>query len=254
MTLRTIGILSVLIWIYSACGVNKNLLFREAEGAVVSKDTIPQRPKNEYALTIDDKFTFSLFTNDGEQIINQSTKIGAEGAGSSPIEYTVYSDGTVRFPIIGRIPVVGKTVREVEDTLALVYETQGGYKAPYIQLKLTNQRVLVFNGSGEDARVIPLKNNNTTLLEVLAEAGGIADRGRADKVKLMRLEDGVRKVYNLDMSKIENLRYADVVVQANDYIYVEPQERAGKEAVESIAPIVSLLSSALVIITVFSNF
>ncbi len=252
MTLRTLGILSVFIWLFSACGVNKNLLFREAEGAVVSKDTIPQRPKNEYALTIDDKFTFSLFTNDGEQIINQSTALGTEG-NPSEIEYTVYTDGTVRFPIIGRIAVAGKTVREVEDTLAVVYEQKGGYKTPYIQLHLTNQRVLVFNGSGEDAKVIPLKNNNTTILEVLAEAGGIADRGRADKVKLMRLEDGQRKVYNLDMSKIENLRYADVIVQANDYIYVEPQERAGKETVESIAPIVSLLSSALVIFTVFSN-
>jgi hypothetical protein len=44
-----------------------------------------------------------------------------------------------------------------------------------------------------------------------------------------------------------------MIVQANDYIYVEPNEQVGREAVQSAAPVVSLLSSALIIFTVFSN-
>jgi polysaccharide export outer membrane protein len=69
----------------------------------------------------------------------------------------------------------------------------------------------------------------------------------------MRVENGKRIVYELDMSTIDGLKYADLVVQANDYIYVEPAEQVGKEFVESAAPIVSLLSSALIVITLLIN-
>ena len=90
-------------------------------------------------------------------------------------------------------------------------------------------------------------------MEAIALAGGIADRGRADKIKLMRNLDTSRVVYVLDLSTINGLKYADMIVQANDYIYVEPNEQLGREAVQSAAPVVSLLSSALIIFTVFST-
>ena len=57
-------------------------------------------------------------------------------------------------------------------------------------------------------------------MEVIALAGGIAERGRADKVKLMRNVGGKRIVYVLNLSTIEGLKYADMIVQANDYIYI----------------------------------
>jgi polysaccharide export outer membrane protein len=165
----------------------------------------------------------------------------------------VRSNGTADLPILGSVQVAGFTVKQLEDTLSAQYANKNGYINPFVQVKLTNQRVIVFPGSGADAKVVALQNNNTTLMEVIAMAGGIADRGRADRVKLMRVENGKRIVYELDMSTIDGLKYADLVVQANDYIYVEPAEQVGKEFVESAAPIVSLLSSALIVITVLIN-
>jgi len=238
---------------FGSCNINKNLMFKTPKDATVKKDSIPLQPSYEYTVSKDDKFSFQLYTNNGEKIVDEMTGIGTEGITKSPIEYLVRSNGMVDLPILGSISVSGLSVKQLEDTLAELYAAKNGYINPFVQVKLTNQRVIVFPGSGGDAKVVLIQNNNTTLMEVIALAGGIADRGRADRVKLMRVENGKRIVYELDMSTIDGLKYADLVVQANDYVYVEPSEQVGKELVESSAPIISLFSSLLIIFTVLIN-
>jgi polysaccharide export outer membrane protein len=70
----------------------------------------------------------------------------------------------------------------------------------------------------------------------------------------MRREGDERKVYTIDLSTIEGLKYADIIVQGNDYIYIEPNAELTKGVLREVAPIISIFSSALVIFTVFSNF
>ena len=45
----------------------------------------------------------------------------------------------------------------------------------------------------------------------------------------------------------QGLKYVDMIIQANDYIYVEPTPELSKEIAEDIVPIVSLVSSAILI-------
>jgi polysaccharide biosynthesis/export protein len=235
----------------SSCGINSNLMFKTPKGVEEQTDSIPLRPTTEYTISRDDKFSFTLYTNGGKRIVENMAGMNDSQASFEVPEYLVRADGTADLPVVGNVSVAGLTVAQCEDTLAKRYSKQ--YQEPFVQVKLTNQRVIVFPGNGSDAKVIPLQNNNTTLMEAIAQAGGIADRGRADRVKLMRTIGGKRVVYVLDMSTIDGLKYADMVVQANDYIYVEPQEQAGREAIQSVAPLVSLISSALIIFTVFST-
>ncbi len=125
---------------------------------------------------------------------------------------------------------------------------------PFVQISVTNRRVIVFPGNGGDAKVLYLANNNTTLLEAIALAGGIAERGRASRIKLIRKNDnGQRQVYRIDLSTIEGLKYTDILVQANDYIYIEPVPEIGRELLKEVAPIVSLISSAAIVISVISK-
>lgn len=248
-----IGLIVLAGTLLTSCDINKNLMFQMPKDAVVKYDSIPLQPTTEYTISKDDKFSFTLHTNNGEQIIQTMSGLKEETQASSSIEYVVRTNGTADLPLLGTVSVYGLSVKQLEDTLAALYKSQGGYNDPFVQVKLTNQRVIVFPGSGGDAKVIQLQNNNTTLMEVIAQAGGIADRGRADRIKLMRTENGKRTVYQIDLSTIDGLKYADLVVQANDYVYVEPVEQVSKEAVEAVAPVVSLVSSALIIFTVFNN-
>lgn len=231
--------------ILGSCGVNSNLMFREAKGAKVS-DSIPMTPTEDYKISPDDRITFTLTTKEGSLILEEMSGI-ADGTQRrfQPTEYLVRKNGEVKLPVIGLVNIAGLTVTQCEDTLSKRYS--GKFKDPYVLVQITNQRVIVFPGNGSDAKVIPLINTNTTLMEALAQAGGITDRGKANSIKLMRKVKGERVIYRIDLSTIDGLQYVDMIVQANDYIYVEPTPELPQEIAEDIVPIVSLISSGLII-------
>jgi polysaccharide export outer membrane protein len=227
-------------------------MFKVAKGEIVQTDSIPMTPNADYTISMDDKLKFSLSTNRGTKIIESMSGI-REGTGENNgmAEYIVRRGGDVELPVVGSVHVEGLTVAECEDTLQKLFSKE--YKEPFVQVQITNQRVIVFPGNGADAKVIPLINANTTLMEAIAQAGGITERGKANSVNLIRRENGERKIYKIDLSTVQGLRYVDMVVQANDYIYIEPKPDVAKETVKEIAPIISILSSALLIFTVLTK-
>lgn len=238
----------------SACGINSSIMFKTPKNSTFKYDSIPMRPKEDYKISRDDKISFTISNNFGHRIIENQSGIGGintVGVQGKEFEYLVKSDGTVDLPIIGNLIVEGLTVNQLEDTLAKKYSKE--HQHPFIQVSVTNQRVIVFPGEGGDARVIPLKNNNTTLMEALAEAGGIALRGKANTVKLMRRVNGKREVYLFDLSTVEGLKYTDMIVQSNDYIYIEPHPRLAREALSQIVPFLTILSSLVLILTVITR-
>lgn len=236
-----------------SCGVNSNIMLKQEKGVVANTEDIPMKPREDYRIVADDKFTFNLFTNDGYDLIDSKASPTANTNSGAAVEYTVRADGNVDLPIVGEVQVLGMTLEECEDTLQSLYATD--FQDPYVnvKMKLTNQRVIVFPGGGSDAQVVPLTNTNVTLMEAIALAGGIADRGKADNIKLMRLENGVRKVYLIDLSTIDGLKYTDLIVQSNDYIYIEPNPDLGKEVAEKIIPITSILTTVVILISYLST-
>lgn len=242
-------IIGVIIGVFSAlqsCNVNSNVMFKVPKGEI-NYDSIPMTPSEAYRISVDDRLTFDLTTNDGAVIIDRMSGVEElQRLNDRVYEYVVRRNGIVELPVIGEVRAEGFTIEEFEDTLSVLYSA---YQNPFVQVRVTNQRVIVFPGNGSDARVIPLVNSNTTLMEALAQAGGITDRGKANTIKLIRKENGQRKLYGIDLSTIEGLKYVDMIVQANDYIYVEPTPELGREISEDVVPVVSLLSSALFIVS-----
>lgn len=215
-------------------------------------DSIPMRPKHAYRISPNDKIELEIYTNNGAKLIDFYSGGNTEDRvsnASGALDYLVRKDGIAELPVIGEVAIAGLTINECQDTLEHLFSKY--YKDPFAQVRITNKRVIVFPGSGAEAKVVPLLNNNTTLMEAIALAGGIAERGRSREVKIMRNVEGKREVYHVDLSTIDGLLYADMVVQANDYIYIEPQPQVGREVLKQIVPIVSLISSTAVIITVF---
>jgi polysaccharide export outer membrane protein len=168
------------------------------------------------------------------------------------LNYVIQKDSLINFPALGEVNIVGKTIREAEEFLEQEYADL--YVNPFVQISVTNRRVIVFPGNGGEASVLYLANNNTTLLEAIALAGGITERGRASRIKLIRKDDtGKREVYRIDLSTIDGLEYTDILVQANDYIYVEPVPEIGRELLKEVTPIVSLITSAAIVISVITK-
>ncbi|MFK8038279.1 MAG: polysaccharide biosynthesis/export family protein [Crocinitomicaceae bacterium] len=212
----------------------------------------------EYIIGINDIVKFRFQTNNGIKILDIAAGL-SEGVGNvgnqlnsvSNIPYVINADSMVKLPYIKEVNLVGKTIRESEEYLQEAYKSY--YVDPFIQISVTNKRVLVFPGNGGDALVVNLLNNNTTLIEAIALAGGIRDRGRASKIKLIRDVNGKRKVYLIDLSTIEGLEYVNLIVQNGDYIYIEPTPQLGREVLIQVAPILSLVTSSIAVILAISR-
>jgi polysaccharide biosynthesis/export protein len=244
----------VFILFLGSCGVNSNIMFKTPKGGEYKYDSIPMRPSEEYRISKDDKISFTISNNFGHKIIDNQTGVGGVNTNAMnyrEMEYIVKPDGFSELPVIGNVHIEGLTITQCQDTLAKLYSKE--HQKPFVQVRVTNQRVIVFPGDGSDAKVIPLLNTNTTLMETIAQAGGITERGKANTIKLMRKIDGKRQIYLIDLSKIEGLNYTDMIVQSNDYIYVEPNPRLGREVLAQVTPFVTILSSLVIVLTVLSR-
>ena len=106
-----------------------------------------------------------------------------------------------------------------------------------------NNRVLVFPGEAGQATVITLENQNTTVIEVLAQAGGIRARGRSKRIKLIRQKGDENLVFLMDLSTVDGLEAARTVVQANDIIYVESNPQIVREALADVSPLAQMITT-----------
>lgn len=258
-----------LLFIFASCGINSSLMLKipkesepkpdslktvqEEYYKLFDKDSIPKLPREDYRISIDDKFTIKLSPNDGKNILESltGTADGNNGLGIGQDEYVVRSDGKTVLPVLGEVCILGLTIKEAEDSLKKMFSKH--YLDPFIQLKVTNQRVIIFPGEGGLARVIFLKNSNTTIMEIIADAGGISSRGKSKDIKLIRYVNGKRVVYPIDLSSINGLIYADLYVQANDYLYIEPNPNLSSEILKQTAPLVTIFSSILIVFTFINN-
>ncbi|MHC1707045.1 MAG: polysaccharide biosynthesis/export family protein [Bacteroidales bacterium] len=205
-----------------------------------------QNTGSEYRIAPNDELSVSVGTNDGEKMLDP-TNLNSAAVQSAGSSYLVDFDGTINIPLIRRMKVEGMTIRELEKNLE--QQLSFYFNKPYVKVRVLNNRVIIFpGGGGGNSQVLQLENPNTTLFEALAKAGGISD-GKAYKIKLIRGGLNERKVYLIDLSKIEGLKQADMVLMANDIIYVEPVNRVPQALLAQISPYLTLFTTLVVIYT-----
>jgi polysaccharide export outer membrane protein len=254
--MRKILYLLGFLLLFSSCGMlNQNNMFKTSVDYKYA--TTPDSNKvYEYKISPNDILSFTIYSNDGFKLIDltafspSNNPPGASSAQSGNL-YSVEADGNVKLPVLGRKKLVGLTIREAEQMLEESYSAF--YVKPFIVAKIINRKVILFPGSTGDAKIIELKDNNTTLVDVIAFAGGISEDGKAKKVKLIRDVNKKHEVYLIDLSTIKGINDAFIVLQANDIIYIEPRKRVSKKAMQELLPLLSLLSTTILSFTLIHN-
>ena len=248
---RTLFILSFVATVLSSCSINKNIMFQTDTEYEFKKPDLDSTNK-EYKLAPFDYITISLFTGDGAMILEYTTS-GIErqpNYGGFDLFYILDKDGEVDLPVLGKTKLAGLSIPDAQKFLESKFIN---YNDPFCLVRVLNRRVMVFTGEGSVGTVVPLANQNISVLEAIALAGGIRERGNASKVKLIRGKNGANEVYRLNLSTIEGVESAKMIVQAGDIIYIEPVPQITNEFVKDIAPLVSLVSSTLILFLVVTN-
>ena len=236
-------LLSILLFI-SSCAVQKSRIFKIPRGLDYTFDTLSPALNKEYKIAVGDRISFSILTNNGESLfLNKTNIIGASEYGKGDI--IIQSDSTAYLPIIGHLKLVGLTTKQVEEIFR--NEFSKFINDPYVKINVSNARIVLFKGVGSSASIISLTNTKTTILEVLAMSGGMPDRGNSKNIKLVRMVNGQRKIYIIDLSTIDKIENGDMLVQANDYIYIESNinymQEFAKEFQQFLTPLSIIISS-----------
>lgn len=181
-----------------------------------------------------------------------STTGGGSSTGSQGQTYQVEDDGTVALPVIGHIKVAGLTRYEAEKQIETLYR-KTLLKDPIIDLKITNLKVTLL-GEVKGQGNYPLVKEQTNLIDLIGEAGGLTDRANEKAVKIIRGERSNPQVTQFDLSDIKTLSDPRLTLQNNDIIYVEQSKRAIRtDNLQYISTLVQpallLLNTALIIIS-----
>ena len=136
----------------------------------------------------------------------------------------VSGSGEVNFPLLGRIPVAGQTVlqvqEKVEELLGKDYLIN-----PQVQVFILSYhaRNVYLTGAVDNpgSYSLPL-GKPTTLMEAIAMAGGFRQDAAVSKVRIIRIEKGKEKTLRVNTNDVikKGDKTKDVEVLPNDVIFV----------------------------------
>lgn len=226
---------------------------RLPKGMIQAASGIERLEKN-YVIQKNDLLEVRLYSNKGENLIDSNIpKPGAvTGTTNATVQqaqiptFLVENDGSVRLPQVGAIRLEGYSLRQADSLLSIAYNNY--YVDPFVNVRFANKRVIVLGALQN--KVVPLTNDNMNLLEVLAMCGGVADNARVRNIRLIRGDLKDPEVQLIDLSTIEGMTQANLNLQPNDIIYVEPVRRTLRETAADITPLMSIIGGLISVISI----
>ena len=184
-----------------------------------------------------------------------NTGVGQATMGSQQrlMPYLVENDGTINFPHLGKIHVVGMTKSQLQDYIAQqIAPYFSAEEHPIVTVEMSNYRVTVM-GEVAGPRVVTVSSEKMSVLEAIASAGDLTVYGRRDNVMLIREDEtGEKSVVYLNLNDANLINSPYYYVQQNDVIYVTPNGAKSKSA--DISQTTSLWFSAISICISVASF
>ena len=175
--------------------------------AAAAAAIVPVRPAtpNGYVIGVDDVLSI-LFWRDKDL--------------SAP-EVTVRPDGKVTLPLLNDMQAAGLTPDQLRDAILVAAQKYVEDPNPTVIVKEIKSRKVFITGQVEKAGPYPL-NGPTTILQLIAMAGGLREFADGKEISLMRTENGKPGVYSFnyqDVLKRRNLRQ-NIELKPGDVVVV----------------------------------
>ncbi|MDT0686542.1 polysaccharide biosynthesis/export family protein [Autumnicola psychrophila] len=183
--------------------------------------------------------------------INSQSGGGNNNQSQGPRGYMVEVDGTIKFPVLGKLDVEGLTRRELEEYLT--NELQAYVTDVTVRARIVNFRVTVLGETGTSVLQIP--NERVTMPELIAMAGDISYGGKRENILVIRDNNGKKSYGRVDMTDVDVFQNPYYFLKQNDIVYVEPTYRTVKSAgfITSWQGLVSIATTAFSLILLFTR-
>ena len=133
----------------------------------------------------------------------------------------VSASGYISLPLIGDVKATGKTTDQLQTDIASRLR-KDLMQSPqvFVTVKEYNSQRVTVDGAVKAPGVFPLKGK-TTLVEAVAQAGGLNEMGSPSSVYVLRQVDGKKMAARFDLNEIRKGQKQDPVMQAGDIVMVD---------------------------------
>lgn len=190
--------------------------------------------------------------NFGGKSATTTTNTAPTGGTQNVVSYEVEQDGKVNLPAIGKIDVVGLTRREAANKIEQIYRDKQ-LPNPIIELSIVNLKVTLLGEFGKQGNYL-LQRDNTTLIDILGEAGGITKNADPKTLKIFRGDRMDPEIIHVNLNDYKSLASQKLILQNNDIIVLQPDKNvAVTEKLQGfnniIQPILVVVNLAVLIFT-----
>lgn len=186
-------------------------------------------------------------SNGGVVQMSSSGSILDSEVKSTTMGYRVDINGNIEFPVLGLLHVAGLTSKEVQDLIKnLIIE--GKYITnPLVTMEFLNFKYVTMGAIGNGTHTS--ESGRVTILEAIANAGGVASNGNTKCVKVFREEGGYEVMYEIDLTNSDLLNSPCYYLQQNDIVYVEPRHKPRDVAARSWQVTLTVVSALTTLCT-----
>lgn len=168
--------------------------------------------------------------------------------------YLVDNSGHISFPVLGKIKVSGLSVSECEN---FIYQSllDGDHLINHnVSVKILNNQFTII-GEVKNPGIYSYYENNFNVINAIGMAGDLTINGERKDIKLIREVDGIKAIYNVDLTSKDLLSSESYQIMPGDIIVVNPNSSRVKNAgiIGNSGTLLSLLSFILSSIIVISR-
>lgn len=156
-------------------------------------------------------------------------------------DYEVDLTGSISMPLIGSVPAADLTPAQLDERITERYGTR------YLQnpdisvgVKSSTRRTVTVDGAVKQSGSFPA-NGSLTLLQVVAQAGGVAEDGNPRRVAVFRTIGGKRQAASFDLADIRRGQAEDPAIYPGDIVVVDGSAiKATQKKILDSLPILSI--------------
>lgn len=229
-----------LLLLMASCDMSKRITyFQDIQGQQTATSTTEQ-PSPEIRLRPEDKISIIVNSKVPEltalfNLPYTSRILGSnsESLGSSQgiAGYSIKSDGTIDFPVLGAIQAAGKTREELSAHIKAELINRNLVNDPVVTVEFLNLQFSVM-GEVKVPGSYNITRDHITLLDALSMAGDLNISGKRENVLVLRPDgSGNLIAYRVDMRSFDDVQHSPAYyIHQNDYIYVEPNRKRANES------------------------
>ncbi len=175
------------------------------------------------------------------------TGIGNQGSNTTLQGYLVDINGTIDFPVLGKLTMANLSVEEAKTMLT--EKLKPYLRDPVIMMRFLNFRLTVLGEVGSP-KTIQVPGERMTLLEALGAAGDLTPYSNREKILVIREQEGKREFGYVNIHSPEIFKSPYFYLQQNDIVYVEPIEEATAKVTDPISKVLPYIATGVSFLTI----